>query len=202
MAMKFATGGGGEFKVCPAGSHIAVCDMVVDIGMQPGFEGRPTHKIYIRFQIPGERVEVERDGQAVDAPMVIGSFYTASMNEKANLRKHLEGWRGKAFTNAEAADFDVSTILGKPLMITVVHKQGADRTFANITGMSRLPKGIPTPALEGESLYYDDECGRDAYMKLPNWLKDKIEARFDDAPTMKPDSSQSEQFDDDDSIPF
>src|SRR5690606_8381199 len=97
MALTLPVGGngGGDFKRAPAGSHVAVCNLVADCGLQPGFEGKPQRKIYVRFEIPSERVEYEKDGKQVEGPLTIGSFYTASMNEKATLRKHLEGWRGR-----------------------------------------------------------------------------------------------------------
>ena len=50
--MKFkATGGGEDFKRCPAGSHLAVCNMVADVGLQPGSRmyPNPRHKINVRF---------------------------------------------------------------------------------------------------------------------------------------------------------
>ena len=88
MALTFPVGGGGgDFKRAPSGSHIAVCNMVADCGMQPGSAQfpAPKRKVYLRFEIPDERVEYEKDGRKMEGPLTIGKFYTASMNEKAAL---------------------------------------------------------------------------------------------------------------------
>ena len=69
------SGGGGDFKRAPAGSHIAVCNLVVDCGLQPGSQmyPKPQRKIYVRFEIPSERVEYERDGVKREGPLTIGA---------------------------------------------------------------------------------------------------------------------------------
>ena len=207
--MKFkATGGGEDFKRCPAGSHLAVCNMVADVGLQPG--GRmypnPKHKIYVRFEVPAERVEYEKDGKKIEGPITIGTYYTASMSEKATLRKHLEGWRGKKFTDAEAEDFDVSAILGKACMLSVVETESDGKTYSNIANIGAVPKGLPPMQAENPLLYYaaDDEKQFD---KLPEWLQKKIVEQLkvttkegaDDA-AAKQYASQHDSFDDD--IPF
>lgn len=86
-----------EFELAPAGTHIAVCYRVIDLGTQETtFKGevKHQHKILISWEIPDEKM---KDGR----PFTIGKRYTWSMSEKANLRNDLESWRGK-FT---AADF-------------------------------------------------------------------------------------------------
>lgn len=200
MAMKFkATGNGEDFKRAPAGSHIAVCNLVADVGLQPGSRmyPNPKHKIYIRFEIPAERVEYEKDGQKIEGPITIGSYYTASMSEKATLRKHLEGWRGRKFTDAEAEDFDVSAILGKACMLSVIENEHDGKTFSNIASIGGLPKGLPAPTAENPLLYYapDDDSKHD---RLPEWLRKKIDEQL--APEKVKESPTAEDFSDE--IPF
>lgn len=181
MAMTLPVGGGGgDFKRAPSGSHIAICNMVADCGLQPGSPAFPSpkRKVYIRFEIPNERVEYEKDGKQVEGPLTIGSFYTASMNEKATLRKHLEGWRGKKFSDAEAASFDVSAILGKACMLSVVESESGGKTYSNIAGIGSIPRGVPTPEAENDLLLYDQESGPKQYEMLPKWLKEKIDAQL------------------------
>lgn len=204
MALTLPVGGngGGDFKRAPAGSHVAVCNMVADCGLQPGFEGKPQRKIYVRFEIPAERVEYEKDGKTVEGPLTIGSFYTASMNEKATLRKHLEGWRGKTFTDDEAAAFDVSKLLGQAAMLSVIEKDSGGKTYSNIAGMSRLPKGFPATAAENPLLYFDQDSGAAEYEALPKWLREKIDGQLRPA---KPEAHESHANSDavfDDGIPF
>jgi hypothetical protein len=201
MALNLPVGsnGGGDFKRAPAGSHIAVCNLVADCGMQPGSQQypQPKRKLYVRFEIPSERVEYEKDGQQVEGPLTIGSFYTASMNEKATLRKHLEGWRGKKFSDEEAASFDVASILGKPCMLSVVETESGGKTYSNIAGIGSLPKGMPATAAENLLLYFDSTSSQQEYESLPKWLREKIDQQLTPA---KPGASESHGYVDD--VPF
>lgn len=180
MTLPVSGNGNGEYKRAPAGSHIAVCNIVADCGLQPGSQSfpAPKRKIYIRFEIPAERVEYEKDGKTIEGPLTIGSFYTASMNEKSTLRKHLEGWRGRKFTDEEAGQFDVAAILGKACMLSVVESEAGGKMYSNISGIGSLPKGLGTPHAENELLYFDNDSDRAAFEKLPKWLKEKIESQI------------------------
>lgn len=201
MALTLPVGGngGGDFKRAPAGSHIAVCNLVADCGLQPGSQAFPSpkRKIYIRFEIPSERVEYEKDGKQVEGPLTIGSFYTASMNEKATLRKHLEGWRGRSFTDDEASQFDVSAILGKACMLSVIETEHAGKTYSNIAGIGAMPKGVAVPQAENDLLYFDAENDR-SYDDLPKWLREKIDSQLTPS---RPSASESHASSGED-IPF
>lgn len=173
----------GDFKRCPAGNHVAVCNLVADVGMQPG-SGQypdPKRKLYIRFEIPNERVTFERDGKQVEGPLTIGSFYTASMNEKATLRKHLESWRNATFTDEQAAEFDVSKILGQACMLSVVETESGGKTYANIKSIASLPRGMTPPKAENALLYYGED-DRTSYNNLPQWLREKIDKQIPTEP--------------------
>jgi hypothetical protein len=202
MALTLPVGGSGngDFKRAPAGSHIAVCNLVADCGLQPGSQAFPSpkRKIYLRFEIPGERVEYEKDGKQVEGPLTIGSFYTASMNEKATLRKHLEGWRGKKFSDEEAAAFDVAAIAGKPCMLSVIESESGGKTYSNIAGIGALPKSVPAPAAENPLLVYLDGDSK-TYEKLPKWLQEKIDSQLKPS---KPGANESHTGDPDEDIPF
>lgn len=195
MTLPVGSSGSADFKRAPAGSHIAVCNLVADCGVQPGSPAfpAPKRKVYIRFEIPAERVEYEKDGKQVEGPLTIGSFYTASMNEKATLRKHLEGWRGKKFGDDEAATFDVATILGKACMLSVIESENGGKTYSNIAGIGSLPKGMPVPGAENDLLYFDDDSGPDAFDSLPKWLREKIEQQIRKG---KPAANESHAGDD------
>src|SRR5271170_6313735 len=55
MPMKFPTGtNAGDFDPAPSGTHIAVCDIVAYLGMQPGsgLYPKPKPQLYIRFELP------------------------------------------------------------------------------------------------------------------------------------------------------
>ena len=165
--------GSGDFKLVPEGVHMAVCDMMVDIGMQPvAYQGetKMKHKIYLRFQIPAQRVTINGE----DLPMVIGNRYTLSLFQQAILRKHLVSWRGQEFTPEEENGFDVETVVGVPCQIQIIHnkQEGSDRTYANIGNIMALPQGMEGPKPEnGTVIYHKDDGETTVAMALPGFIR-------------------------------
>jgi hypothetical protein len=203
------TGGGGDFTPVPAGTHFAVCDQVVDLGDQrivsQMFGESVKHQVYIRWQIPAERVEWEKDGQKQEGPAVVGKTYTLSLGEKANLRKDLQAWRNKPFTPDELRGFDIAKLLGAPATITITHTEKNGKTYANVVSLGGIPKGTEKPALEGEALLYDTDNATN-FDRLPKWLRDKIQAQIVKQTTTNGSNDSGDgggYYDDlDDDIPF
>jgi hypothetical protein len=194
-------GGGGDFKPVPQGTHLAICYMVIDLGKQRDeYQGQANvrHKIYIRWELPNERVEWDdKDNVHREGPSSIGKFYTLSLSEKANLRGDLEAWRGRAFTPEELAGFDVSKLLGVPCMVTVTHKDSNGRIRDNVAGVAGVPKGMPKPEKAENNLVLYDADHLDTYDGLSDFLKRQIDAQVRDAP--KPTQDLSDL---DDDVPF
>lgn len=201
MATYAAKGGGKDFEKCEEGTHMAVCTLVADVGLQPGnpkftgvvdkngkpdSRGLPTPKVYLRWEVPGQRITYERDGVETEGPAIIYANFRASMNEKATLRKMIESWRGKGFTDAEAEQFDVRNLIGQTCMLQVVHSD--DGQYANVKNVMAPPKGTPKLAPEGKTLYFgpDDDA---AYNELPNFLKEKWDGQLDNKPAPAPTKS-------------
>lgn len=199
------TGGGGDFTPVPEGTHMAICNMVIDLGLQETtYMGAPSikHQCFIRWELPHERLEwQDQDGKMQEGPMVIGKTYTVSLNEKANLRKDLEAWRGRAFTSDELDGFDLFKLLGVGCQVTVTHRQKENKTYANVNSVAGWPKGMPSPGnVECGVLKYSAEEPGD-FDKLPEWARTKIMAQK--TPTASSDSPQSQRATDlDDEIPF
>lgn len=205
MAMSFPEKGtdNGKF-LAPAGAHVALCNMVVYLGIQPG-SGKfpdPKQQVLIGWELPYEIVEWEKDGKQFKGPRTISKTYTATMGKKANLRKDLESWRGQAFGDGEAGSFDISKVLGIGCMLNVIHTAGSERTYANVAGVSGLPKGTPKPGFSTKPLYYGED-DKTLYDELPEWVRKKIDGQI--VPEAKPPVVESpfqhtEVTDDD--IPF
>ena len=206
MAIMASDKGGKDFKKVPPGAHFAICNMVVDCGLQEGYGGKPQHKVYLRWEVPDERVSYEKDGRQIEGPCSLGSMYTLSLSEKATLRKTLENWRGRAFTADELKGFDITQVLGKCCQVMVTHTE--DGKYANVTGVMGISKdqkqraSVAQPENKPVSFSLDDYDER-AFQALPNWLKEKIEQRLS-APTEPAPSSGNTGKDDelDDDIPF
>ncbi len=183
MALTYPVSGGGDFKQLPGGTHIGICDIVADMGIQPGNDLYPKARpqVYVRFEVPSERIEWEKDGKKHEGPAIIGRIFTASMHEKATLRIFLEGWRGRKFTDEEAGKFDISTILGKACMLNAIENLKDGKVRVKIAAVSPLPKGITAARAELPLLYYakDDMSGFD---RLQPWLQEKIKSQIVFAP--------------------
>ena len=179
------SGGGKDFKKVPPGCHFAICNMVVDLGVHATtFQGqaKQQHKVYLRWEVPDERVSYEKDGKEIEGPCSIGATYTLSLSEKAKLRPLLENWRGKLFTPDELKGFDITAVSGKPCQIVVQHEQGNDgKVYAKVTGVMAISKEQKERARTAQSevgvvVYSLDDPETNAD-KLPNWIKEKLTER-------------------------
>ena len=139
MGVKAYGSSGSDFEPAPEGNHSAVCCDVVDLGILPRtFEGRTSndHMVSITWQLP----ETDADGR----PYLVFKRYKNSLHDRASLRKDLEAWRGKRFTAEELKDgFDLDRLIGVPALVNVQHNDSGDRTYANVTAITPLPKGLP-----------------------------------------------------------
>lgn len=159
----------------PAGSHMARCFSIIDLGTQETPYG-DFHKVRITWELPEEKaVFKEENGEQ---PFVLSRDYTLSLYEKANLRHDLESWRGRAFTEEELKGFDISKLIGTPCMLSVIHKTtDKGKTFANISSVSALPKGMKVPPQINASVEYAITDGEnDVFRALPEWLQKKIQS--------------------------
>jgi hypothetical protein len=186
--------------------------MVVDLGVQETtFKGtaKQQHKVYLRWEVPDERISYEKDGKEVEGPCSIGATYTLSLSEKAKLRALLQDWRGKLFTKEELRGFDITTVAGKPCQLMVQHSTGADsKVYANVTGVMAISKEQKDRAKTAKSevgviIYSLDDPDKETFERLPNWIKEKIQDRVP-PPTLKAATAApaDPDFDDDLSIPF
>lgn len=137
-----ATDTGTDFTPAPAGTHQARCCQIIDLGTQVSSfykdertgEPKKQKKVLIGWELPSE---LNEDGE----PFLVFKRYTVSLGDKANLRKDLEAWRGKPFTDEELKGFHLQKILGAPCMLSVIHAVTDGKTFANVNAVMALPKG-------------------------------------------------------------
>jgi hypothetical protein len=180
MPIKVSANSKGQSDPVPAGSHHAVCYGVVAIGTQPSEKFTPRQKVVILWELPQERGDF---GEKKDVPRAISKTYTLSLNDRATLRHDLENWRGKPFTAQEAGGFDVDRLIGANCMLSVVHTVKEGRTFANVSALMPLPKGMKPTQPETPRLYFNLVEAVDKAMvdgtevvwpeNMPEWLKNR-----------------------------
>lgn len=140
MASTLPNPGQNTFAPAPMGSHIAICNRVVDLGTQEvNFQGQISKKRQILITWELQSDEKMSDGR----PFTIGKKYTWSMHEKSGLRKDLQSWHGVAFkeTDFGPGGFDIRKIVGQPCLLSVIHKEKPDGVRSEINGVMKLPKG-------------------------------------------------------------
>lgn len=157
MGIVASKGSGTTFTPCPSGSHVAACCDVEDLGIiKTEFAGKPKsqHKVNLIWQV----AETRDDGK----PYQVRKRYTLSLHEKASLRKDLESWRGRPFTDDELEGFDLESLLGVACMLSVVHNAVAGKVYANVAAIMKLPKGIPPVDIDRSYVRVQDRVANNA----------------------------------------
>lgn len=180
MAITAKKGESFEKELISAGNYVARCCRMVEIGtVEEEFLGvkKQMHKVRIGWELPTElKVFNPEKGEQ---PSVIDKEYTLSLADKANLRKDLQSWRGKAFTGEEAESFDITKLLGVPCMLNIIHVQGKKdptKTYQAIGSVSPMPKGLICPPQMTETFVFDfDNFDETKFNSLPDFLKEQIE---------------------------
>lgn len=118
-----------NFTPAPEGVHNAVCVDIVDLGMIDGVYGAK-HKLNmvweIEEQMPDKRL-----------PFLVFKRYTASIHKKSTLRKDLNSWRGRDFTDEEAKEFDLDKVIGAPCQLVIQHAVHEGTTYANVIAITK-----------------------------------------------------------------
>jgi hypothetical protein len=205
--MKFPVKSGQDYAIVSAGNHVAICNAVIDLGLQPGSQMYPDPKpqVYLRFEIPTEQIKYIKDGAETEGPMSIGSSFTASMHPKSKLRKFVEGWFGKKFPSDEVAgDFEFKKLLGRECLLNITHNERESKIYANIVSAAPIPKGMKADYKQhNESLYFTlDKPDAAVFEKLPEWLRTKINTRLADNPEPAATTTKMMAPDDETEIPF
>lgn len=200
MGLRMKNSGGGDFQRPPAGTTLGICYGVIDIGLQQTtYQGLVNVKpqVILLFELPTELMD---DGR----PFGVSKVYTASMHEKAILRKDIQAWRGKAMSDDEADDFNLANVLGKGALLNITETSKGEKVYTNIAGISPVMKGMTVPQPHNTLVVYDmDDPDPAVLEKLPEWIKKKIAAAQNDTqqgsygPPKAKDEDKAPSFEDD-----
>lgn len=82
---------------------------------------------------------------------------SAAKGKESSLYKLLSGWLGKAPVTEKSPAFDFASMIGKPCLLTIVHDTNGDKTYANVSNVTPLMKGMaPITAGSYERRYDED----------------------------------------------
>lgn len=152
------------------GVYMAVCIGCVDLGEQYNetFKNHSNKCLYI-FELIGETIEV--DGEM--KPRQLSKEFAISSSSKSNLRKFIESWNGKSYTDDDFMELDLFDQIGKSCQINVVLND--TKEYANIDNLMPLPRGVPAFTTETAPVRWDMSAWDDEVFKtLPEWIQDKI----------------------------
>ena len=203
-----AASGGQDFEIHPEGPTAARCTRIIDLGTVDGeWKGKKKKDHKIVFCFESAVLLGDSAGEFAGQPYLITQRYTASLGDKANMRKSLESWRGRKFTEAELEAFDLKNVLGKACMLNMVHSDPkAGKVYSNIATMMPLPAGMTAPQAVGKLVFFSlSAFDQEVYDGLSDYYKeaiagsDEYKALKSGKPASKP--TQAAVIDDDD-IPF
>lgn len=135
---------GSGFAPHPEGQYAIRCVDVLDMGEKVEQFGDHPAKLTRKIALVFRSEEVNETGQFYE----VSREFTLSMNEKANLRKFLASWRGKSYTEAEAAEgVPLHKLEGACALASIEHKtsERTGRTRAEIAAIGPLPKQVTKP---------------------------------------------------------
>jgi len=217
IAKEGGGGGGGEFTPVPQGMHLARCYRVIDLGTQEStYLGTVKHlpKVMLQGEVHGEDDAGKPIVTSKGEPMSISKNYTLSLAEMATLRKDLQTWRGKEFTEIEKKGFELKNVLGAWAMISVIKAMGNNgKEYTNIAAIMSVPPaikkaGMPEPHNELK-IFSIDEPDMALFDSVSNGLREKIQkspewqGRGNVSYQKEQNASAKSGFDDmDDDIPF
>jgi len=166
------------------GVYVANCIGVVDLGEQYSKQYGYSNKILFVFELPSETVEV--DGQQM--PRQLSQSFTWSGSNRSKLRKTLQVWNTKTYSDDEFSELDLFDQLGKPCQLTVVLNE--TKEYSNIESVMALPKGYPAPHTATEFIKWDmDSWDDDLLQRLPEWVRWKIQQSTQYQKLHAPDTS-------------
>lgn len=175
MSMIAKDNGGISIPPLANGVYIAICSGLIDLGIQVSEQfGTKSRKMIVQWTILGETVDVNGE----QLPRIMHKQYGFSLGSKSNLRKDLEAWRGRAFTEEELNGFDLKNILNVPCQMQIITKERAGKSDVNnISGIMSLPKGNNVDKLNDADLVYfdiEDVSTYKQFERIPKWVQEVI----------------------------
>jgi hypothetical protein len=167
-----------DFKIAPAGLHMARLYSIIDLGHQSvewSGETKIMHKVVLTFELHGDDNEGKPLKTDDGKPLIVSKRYTVSLGDQATLRKDLESWANKKMSASDRVNFDLKNLLDKFCMVNISHSE--DGKYANIAGISPIPSALKNVVPNGINpinhfwLHDYDQAKFDA---LPKYYREKI----------------------------
>lgn len=152
------------------GTYPARVAQVVDFGIQPqtdyetGAEAESKPVVYITWEFPTSRIELENDEGTTSLPRWQGKEYKVSKHEKSNLMKLV----GSLKPNLRSLD----EFCNMPCMVQIGSTKPGNAKVANV-----LPpmQGMDVAPLENDAVFFDfDHPTQETFELLKPWQQRKV----------------------------
>lgn len=123
----------------PEGQFVAQCVDVIDLGEKlRAFADKPPRLTPMCALVFRTGARSDDTGDYID----VSQEFAVSMSDKANLRKFLEAWRGKKYTQEQAEQgVPLHKLESQFALVTIAHSEPTnDRVYANITSCVGVPE--------------------------------------------------------------
>jgi hypothetical protein len=181
-------GGGGTIELAAPGTYKASLTGIYDIGTQEGGAFGPKRQLLFVWQLfKGGKPVSDSSGNH----QTISKFYTASFNEKSNLRADTERLVGLKFRDGD--EFDVMGLLGRGcrLQISAYTKQNGEEGV-KVTSIMALEEDEPEPNPTAEACGFEiTATGCAIPSAVPQWIRKKIEESHEWSGTTPPSPAQN-----------
>jgi hypothetical protein len=209
MSLIAKAGTSSSFKPVPPGMHLGRLYRIIDLGTQKTEhlgKVKSSHKVMLQWEVHSEDdagvPTVTDDGK----PLSVAKNYTLTLDERGTLRKDLQTWRGRDFSEEELHGFDIKAVLGQWAMLSVVKAMGNNgKEYTNVAGVMSVPKsvraaGLPDPHNEPKMFVIET-----ADMEMFERFSESVKAKISSSPEWQArgKSPAKTGFDDmEDDVPF
>ena len=163
---------GTNIPTLATGVYMGTCYGLVDLGIQYNEKfDKSQAKVQVIWKIAGEKVTIGDE----ELDRTISKEYSLSLNEKSNLTKDLEAWRGKKFSDEELQGFDLINIMNKSCQISIIEAEKNNKKYNEISAIMALAKTME-PQVLVETLLFDfsDNTTWSRFKDVPKWIQEKI----------------------------
>ena len=182
-----------EFKQIDAWTYPARCYWIIDLWTRREFFKKDNkeadiHKIRFLFEFPTE-VAVFKD-ELWEQPFALSKDYTFSFADSGNLKKMVESWIWRKFTDEEKEiGFNITSLIGLTCQITVIKREsGNGKIYSEIQTITPIMKDkkwndmITVDDQVNPSIWInlsDEELSLEDLEKLPNFHLEKIKTSYE-----------------------
>ena len=171
-----------QAPVLPIGNYPARLVQVIDLGLQLGYQDKPTYKVWMTYELVDEFMVDEEGKELTDKPRWISeelAVYPPGTERAKSTERLL------ALDPGNKNNGDLAAMVGSPCNVSLGHnpnKKNPDRPYEKVQGLSavREKDAKKMEELKNDSVVFDlANPDLDVFNSLPQFLQDKITSNLE-----------------------